>query len=256
MTFGLFVCSQLAQAASIHVGDIEANRVLFLGNSLTYHPPKDTLDPPWTGNWGMDASTADKDYAHLVTSDIAAVNGGRQPAMHADNIVYYGGWEQNYGPNYNAEIELRTLLDWQPDLLVVELGDNSSGSLTSEAAKTAFANSFGTVLTAFKNHSRPKIFVLSTFWPNATTDGLLRQECTKASGVFVDISDLYGNPLNQGGWGGHPSDAGMAAIADKVFDSMVAHSAPEPGSLVLCGIGLLSLAVYGWRKKSRQTIKT
>jgi len=41
-----------------------ARKVLFFGNSITRHAPK--ADIGWTGDWGMAASSRDKDYVHLV----------------------------------------------------------------------------------------------------------------------------------------------------------------------------------------------
>ena len=49
-----FVYASYSRAAGLQVGDMEANRILFLGNSLTYHPP--TPEIGWTGNWGMVAA--------------------------------------------------------------------------------------------------------------------------------------------------------------------------------------------------------
>ena len=43
---------------------IKANKVLFLGNSITLHGPAPAIG--WLGNWGMAASTKDNDYVHLV----------------------------------------------------------------------------------------------------------------------------------------------------------------------------------------------
>jgi hypothetical protein len=54
------------------IGALKADRILFLGNSLTLHGPKPEIK--WTGNWGMAASAQDKDYVHLLT---AAINGQR-----------------------------------------------------------------------------------------------------------------------------------------------------------------------------------
>lgn len=245
-----FVCAPFAQAA-IHVGNMQADRILFLGNSLTHVPP--TPEIGWTGDWGMAASAQDKGYAHLVSNAVAGLNSGNQPAMQAVNIVSYGGWEQNFGPDYDVQTQLKTLLDWKANIVVVELGDNVSGSLASNAARSSFAKSFKEVLTAFKNSSQPKLFVLSTWfgtlWPTAGTDGILQQACDDVGGVFVNISDVYPNPVNQGGWGGHPSDAGMAAIADRVFGTMVAHSVPEPNIVTLLACGTMATVAYGWRKR-------
>jgi hypothetical protein len=243
---GAVMCAPFAQAG-IRVGNMAADRVLFLGNSITHHPPKPEIG--WTGDWGMDASSQAKDYAHLVASAIAAMNGGSQPALQAVNVVNYGGFEQNYGPGYDVQAELRTLLDWHPDILVAEIGDNVTASLTTPEARTAFADSYHDVLAAFRGSGTPEVFVVSTFWASGVTDSILHNACNLVDGVYVDISSLYANPANRGGWGGHPNDTGMAAIADHVWDTMVVHSVPEPTPFVLAVCGMIGAAAYAWRKR-------
>lgn len=43
-------------------------RVLFFGNSITRHGPKESIG--WSGDWGMAASCREKDYVHLVISEL------------------------------------------------------------------------------------------------------------------------------------------------------------------------------------------
>ena len=47
----------------------QPQRILFVGNSLTSHGPKADID--WHGNWGMAATSLDKDYVHVVTKALA-----------------------------------------------------------------------------------------------------------------------------------------------------------------------------------------
>jgi hypothetical protein len=246
-TTSICLLGQIAGAVDIRLGNMEANKVLFLGNSITYHASKPDIG--WTGNWGMDASSQATDYAHLVAGAIAARNGGNQPAMQAVNVVGYGGFEQNYGPSYEVQTELGTLLAWHPDILVAEIGDNVTASLTTPEAQTAFADSYEEVLTAFKDVGAPEVFVVSTFWASGVTDGILRNACDRVHGAYVDISSLYANPANRGGWGGHPNDAGMAAIADAVFGQMVAHSTPEPSTCAMSSIVLAAWTLYVARRR-------
>ena len=47
-------------------GEVQARRVLFLGNSITRHPPLASIG--WNNDWGMAASAREKDYAHVLAS--------------------------------------------------------------------------------------------------------------------------------------------------------------------------------------------
>ena len=55
---------------------MQANSILFLGNSITLHPPEADLTPVWTGNWGMAASSQANDYVHLLAGAIDTQTGG------------------------------------------------------------------------------------------------------------------------------------------------------------------------------------
>lgn len=241
--FGLLMITVLACSgvfgqsadAGVLVGTMNADRILFLGNSLTFCSPSPECG--WFGNWGMAATTPENDYAHRVTTAIAAISGDKSPAMQAVNVVNYGGFEQNYA-GYDVQTQLRTLLDWRPNILVVELGDNVTPSLTSQQAVDAFADSLDNLLDAFKANGNPRIFMTSTWWPNAATDDVLQNACSHAGGVFIDIGKIGQNPLNVAvsmgiyantGVAAHPSEQGMQAIADAVTGAMVANAIPEPG---------------------------
>ena len=237
-------CCVLGRADDIYAGGVKANKILFLGNSLTYHPYNAGIG--WLGDWGMDASTAANDYAHLVTSAIADCNSGNRPAITATNIYLYGMFEQNYA-TYDVESELADLLAWQADIVVVQLGDNVAASLSSQEAIDAYTASYTNLLTAFKNSSQqPAMFALSTWWTDETTDDIMDNACTEVGISFVSIDGLYGDTANRGGWGGHPNDAGMAAIANTLLRAMI----PEPSSMVILGSAMLFLGGLGWIRRT------
>ena len=63
-------------AQAVQWGNMQANSILFLGNSITMHAPEADLTPVWTGNWGMAASSQAHDYVHALAGEIDAKTGG------------------------------------------------------------------------------------------------------------------------------------------------------------------------------------
>ncbi|MCY2988855.1 MAG: glycoside hydrolase family 127 protein [Planctomycetota bacterium] len=79
-----FRISMFPVTAEPEIKSSAIRRILFLGNSITLHGPKADID--WTGNWGMAASSEDKDYVHLVTSALAQ-HTGSTPQIMVRNIA-------------------------------------------------------------------------------------------------------------------------------------------------------------------------
>ena len=224
------------QAADLRLGNIKADRILFLGNSITFTKHDPSEREIWKLDCGMAASAPEKDYAHLVASYIAAANQDRAPAMKADNFWLLGQYEQKYA-DYQPEVELREYLDWQPDILVIGIGENIE-NLDTPAKEAAFAKSFRGLLETFKKKCNPALFVRGRFMGrNPVQERIMKQCCEEMGGVFVSMDALSGDPLNyaaaekdtthytDGGMLAHPGDRGMKAIADALFEAMKAQGA-------------------------------
>ena len=110
-----FRISMLPVAAEPEVKPKAVRKILFLGNSITLHGPK--ADIGWSGNWGMAASSEDKDYVHLVTRAIAE-HAGATPQIKVSNIADF---ERNYA-TYDVDEQLRDLFAFDPDLVVLAIG--------------------------------------------------------------------------------------------------------------------------------------
>ena len=202
-------------------GNPKAKRILLLGNSITLHGPSAKIG--WTGNWGMAASAQERDYVHVLAESIARTSGS-PPGVRIDNIADF---ERQYD-TYDLDAMLKKHLDFKPDIVIVAIGENVP-ALGSEDAKTKFKGSFVRLLTAMKCNGQPDIFVRSCFWPNKAKDDILRESCTAAGGIFVDIGDLGRDESNfarsertfaHAGVAGHPGDKGMKAIADALLGAM------------------------------------
>ena len=202
-------------------GSLKADRILFLGNSLTLHGPK--ADIGWAGNWGMAASAQDKDYVHLLTAAIVARTGGRlvleptpvdgtksaESVLNIANIL-----EREYATYESARI--RKQLDWKANIVVLQCGENVP---PKDFDAKAFHKSLQTLLNDLKESSNPQIFVTGNIlWGNPGLDEIKRKVCEEdpVHRTFVDISAYQSDiPLN--GPVGHPSDVGMKLIADTLF---------------------------------------
>ena len=207
-----------APSAKPMIGSLPAAKVLFLGNSITLHPPKPDIG--WTGNWGMAASAEDRDYMHLLKAQIAKAAGAEPRTMVRNIADFERGYEA-----FDVEAGLKAELEFGADIVVVAIGENAAEPANDDA-KAKFAEGFARLLAALKQHGQPAIFVRSSFWPNAVKDDLMRKATADAGAAFVDIAPLGRDESNaarserkieHAGVAAHPGDKGMRAIADAII---------------------------------------
>lgn len=194
------------------------SRVLFLGNSITKHGPKESIG--WSGNWGMAASEEAKDYVHLVTSGLSDMGTGPFETM-VRNIA---GFERNYA-SYDLDPLTKEIRLFNPDLVILAIGENVP-KLETAKAKTQFAERITTFLKGLQFKGNPRIVVRSSFWANEAKDQILRQVCDGVGGTYVDIGHLGKDESNYAkserefthdGVAAHPGDKGMQEIADAIL---------------------------------------
>jgi uncharacterized protein len=216
-----FRISMFPVTAEPEVKPSALRRILFLGNSITLHGPKPDIG--WTGNWGMAASSEDKDYVHLVSSALAK-HTGSVPRIMVRNIADF---ERSYA-TYDVEGQMKDSFAFDPDLVVLAIGENVP-ALGSADAKAQFKAGVMKILGCALAKRHPLVVVRSSFWPDATKDELLRQACQEADGIFVDAGPLGREPGNAArsersftheGVAGHPGDRGMQALADAIVQAI------------------------------------
>lgn len=203
-------------------------RVLFLGNSITLHGPKPDIG--WNGAWGMAASAEDKDYVHLVAAALAR-HTGVVPDIRVRNIADF---ERGFG-GYDVETELKDVLAFDPDLVVLAIGENVPALVTPEL-RSRFREGVVRLLSATMARRHPRLVVRGSFWADATKDEILRDACREAGGAWVDAGELGRDPANAArserswphdGVAAHPGDRGMRALADAVIQGVLAGGAKK-----------------------------
>ncbi len=211
------VAQDTATQAGFHKG-------LFLGNSITMHGPKQDIG--WTGNWGMAASTEEKDFVHIVVRSLPKRTGAA-PEVMIKNIAEF---ERQYA-TYDAEAKLKDALTFGADIIILAIGENVPG-LNSEGSKLQFGNGLRKLLRGLRADKHPTIVVRSCFWPNQAKDQVLKQVCQELGGVFVDIGRLAKDEshyarserkFEHAGVAAHPGDKGMAAIAGAILEAINKH---------------------------------
>ncbi len=215
-----FRISMLPVTAEPEVKPATIRRILFLGNSITLHGPK--ADIGWTNNWGMAASAEEKDYVHLVTRAIAQ-HTGVQPQIKVKNIADF---ERNYA-TYDVDGELKDLFAFDPDLVVLAIGENVP-ALDADDAKAKFKAGVSSILRCALAKRHPRVVVRSCFWPDTAKDEILKQACAEANARFVDAGPVGRDPANAArsersfshdGVAGHPGDRGMKALAEAIVQA-------------------------------------
>jgi hypothetical protein len=197
-------------------------KILFLGNSITLHGPK--TDIGWTLNCGMAASAPEKDYVHLLLERFAAASGGKTPHARIENIADF---EREYA-TYDGGAWFDALAGFQADTLILAIGENVPALATTED-QTRFRAAVSALLAHVTREGAALVYVRSTFWPDPIKDAVFRQVCADMGAIFVDISHLAADEKNyarsereftHSGVAAHPGDAGMAAIAEAIWDAV------------------------------------
>ena len=173
--------AQTGRAADVLWGNMKANTILFLGNSITLHGPESDIG--WAGNWGMAASVQSKDYVHTLAGAIDARTGGNLAIVPTDpdgtnlasaNVVNIADiFERGYATYGNSQLQPQ--IDAKPDIVVLQFGENiNMGSFDA----VTFKSSLETLVTGLKSSNDPNIFMTGFILEsNPTVDAIKQQVC-------------------------------------------------------------------------------
>lgn len=171
------------------LGFVERNdggefKVLVYGNSIALHAPKDDIG--WTNCWGMAASAAEKDFAHLVVSGLEA-----QLRKKADfRIRNLAVLERNFMTNIATVAEISDDAAWKPDYVVIAIGENVPNIDSSTAAYSKFLSD---IARPFAD-TGSRVAMRSPFWRNDVKAACTKEAAMEVGAEYVDAGHLGRSP--------------------------------------------------------------
>lgn len=187
--------------------------VIILGNSITYHPKWESIG--WRGDWGMAASSQDKDYVHILIDSLKGIN----PLV---NVEFYNiaEFERDF---YKFDLStIDSIKRVNTDLLIVNLGENVS---EENASKYNFTLYLDKLINHISKDSE-KILV-NSFFPKDIVNAQIKNLTDSLDYGLINVEPLYYDNSNKAlnqfvnkSVGKHPSDKGMKEIANLIFNSI------------------------------------
>jgi hypothetical protein len=191
-------------------------RVMFVGNSITLHGIRPEVG--WYNVWGMAASSKEKDYVHILESDITKLDKDA-----AFCVCQVADWECNYKNNPRDFSKYDEARKFSADIIVLRFIENvKKADYDADIFKREFM-----ALAEYLNGTKKAKFIVTTgFWRHPADEDL--KELAKAlNAPCVDLSDLGDNDkmkaiglFEHRGVANHPGDAGMKAISERLMNEI------------------------------------
>jgi hypothetical protein len=196
--------------------------ILFMGNSITLAAASTEFG--WNGNWGMAATSQDKDYAHQTLAVLKERGMQAELAIGDRNCVPCDGGIDEQAHNMEQVRRLR------PRYVIVQLSEHSfdielrSGKMTAQ---------YRSLLQALSDEQVPHVFCLGAWGEKSDQEARAMGIKTALAGFpryrFLDISPLVRDTLNYGdttlfknpyvAW--HPGDRGMRKLGELIADAVL-----------------------------------
>ncbi len=198
------------------IGSGKGIKVLFVGNSITWHSPAPQIG--WNNEWGMAASALEKDYVHILISKIREKNPDA-----AFCIAQVADWEREFMHGEDVLPKYKEASDFGADLIIVRCIENCPYD-TFDSEK--FIEEYNKLIDYFNKDKKAKIIITTGFWKHKGNEAIRRAAKEKGYPV-VELGDLGEMDemkavglFDHEGVANHPGDKGMAMIAERIFEQI------------------------------------
>lgn len=206
-----------------------AKHIFFIGDSITLHGPAPELG--WNGTRGMAASRDDLDYVHRLA---ARFSEHQSPSPKITVHARGGGTlADKLADSSGIAAQAR-----DADLVVIQLGENDH-----DVSASGFREPYERLLRLVRITSPSARIVCTGVWAppqgDRAKDDTIRELCARHGALFADLGAANSDPLNRAlatglwthaGVNWHPSDAGMQAYADTIWNTLSGKGAPALAS--------------------------
>lgn len=191
-------------------------KIVYLGNSITLHGI--AHDIGWHWEWGMAASALEKDYVHVLNRRIEEKT-GEPVAYKVANIADFERDPENFDLSFFQDFR-----DWQPDVIILRICENTPADKIE-----AFGNAYPQLIRYLQEGSAPgkvQIYAVGAFWQDDKKEAYIRDAGKMPGVTYVSLAHLHSTDyqaiglFEHAGVAGHPSDKGMAAIAEAILAAM------------------------------------
>lgn len=192
-------------------------KVLIYGNSIAAHGRAPKIG--WNADWGMAASSRDRDFAHLVVAGLENLRGERADYRIRNLAVL----ERDYRADLGEFADLADDVAYAPDYVVIAVGENVPAIRESDVADyTRFLVRLAKPLV--ESERRPRVVMRSPFWRNDVKAECTARAAAEAGATYVDAGPLGDNDENMAiglfahnGVARHPGDLGMRRLAELIL---------------------------------------
>jgi hypothetical protein len=198
-------------------------KCVVLGNSITTHP----ICSYWWGEWGMAASTRNKDFIHKLESKFKF-----RKLNYSFTPVNIANWERSLDID---TLNLFALRIYDYNIIIIRLGENIRDDIDSVDCENALKE----LVSSIKKINRSAIiYITGVFWPNATKETAIINVASSEKIKYINIDKYYtdsylqeiGNQvygddgqyhvINNKGVANHPNDSGMSVIAEELYKAI------------------------------------
>lgn len=191
-------------------------KILFLGNSITRHGKAESLG--WFGDWGMAASCKENDYVHRLVARME--QDGKRVSYCVANL---SEWERTRDMAL-LKSRYAQANAFAANIVIVRLGENAQLAEHLDAFIPCYRD-----MVAHFAHARAKVVLTDLFWGYEPFDTFVKNYATEKGYGFAQLHDL-GNrndmkaigKFAHAGVAAHPSDNGMAVIAQRLYTACLA----------------------------------